>query len=263
MTAPTPLLMLRLLPDMTALGRWVAASRQRALREDIGYALHAALRATLGRAAPKPFAVLERPGSTQLIGYTSIAEPVLLEALACAATTDPLAAQALGMTAAGQPLIKVMPHEWPAGRTLSFEARVAPVVRSRDSAIHGGRGGPYPEVDAAFHPSFAGPEGLGDRTAAHGRWIARELGRGGAATLIEHRTLAFGLAPIARRTQRFESSAAAPRLTQGGLLPDLHVRGQLRVADGAAFAHLVARGLGRHRSFGFGCLLLAPAGAWT
>jgi len=35
------------------------------------------------------------------------------------------------------------------------------------------------------------------------------------------------------------------------------------VQDPQAFAALLARGLGRHRSFGYGCLLLAPPGAWT
>jgi CRISPR system Cascade subunit CasE len=47
------------------------------------------------------------------------------------------------------------------------------------------------------------------------------------------------------------------------LLPDLTVRGQLRIKQPLAFQALLARGLGRHRSFGFGCLLLAPPGAWT
>src|SRR5574343_120634 len=84
-----PLLMLRLLPDLAALTRWANATGQRALREDPGYALHAALRATLGEWAPKPFALLERPGSQQLIGYTQAAEVSLREALASAAQTDP------------------------------------------------------------------------------------------------------------------------------------------------------------------------------
>ena len=46
-------------------------------------------------------------------------------------------------------------------------------------------------------------------------------------------------------------------------MPDLSVRGELQVQDAAAFDGLLARGLGRHRSFGYGCLLIAPAGAWT
>ena len=251
-----PLLMLRLLPDPGALARWAAATGQRALREDTGYALHAALRATLGDYAPKPFALLERPGSLQLIGYTRAAEHDLRGALADASLTDPLAAEALGMGDSTNALIRPMPTDWLAGQCLSFEARVAPVVRSRTA-----QGGHYPEIDAAFHPVFAGDE-PGNRELAHGRWLARELGRNQAAQLLSHRAVAFALATIARRTFAHDHGHDR-RQTRGGLLPDLTVRGQLRVDDPKAFASLVARGLGRHRSFGYGCLLLAPAGAWT
>ena len=263
MTAPLPLLLLRLLPDLGALGRWVAATGQRALREDAGYALHAALHATLGQVAPKPFALLERPGSVQLIGYINQPLQEVQRALELGTTSDPLAALALGLTAAdglGGPLLKPMPSSWRAGESLSFEARVAPVVRSRAAGAQGVAGGNYPEIDAAFHPDFAGGE-PGNRPAAHARWLARELARDGAATLLTHRALAFQLAPMARRSQRAQSDS--PRALRQGLLPDLSVRGQLRVDDGPAFQRLLARGLGRHRSFGFGCLLLAPAGAWT
>ena len=265
-----PLLMLRLLPDMAALGRWVAATGQRALRDDAGYALHAALRATLGALAPKPFALLQRPGSVQLIGYTREAASTLQRALDLAQVADPGASQALGLIVTADALVKPMPQGWRAGECLSFEVRVAPVVRSRAAAgTAAGQGGAYPEIDAAFHPDFAG-DTPGDRQAAHARWLARELARGGAATLLSHRAVAFQLAPMARRSHRAGSggsSGAGPlapaRNTHHGLLPALTVRGQLRIENPQGFHHLLARGLGRHRSFGFGCLLLAPPGAWT
>lgn len=259
-----PLLMLRLLPDTAALGRWVAATSQRALREDMGYALHAALRATLGDHAPRPFALLHRPGSVQLIGYAAQAAQALQSAVLAAAVTDPLAAQALGLLAEQDPLIKPMPQAWARGQALSFECRVAPVVRSRLAGEGAAQaGGRYPEVDAAFHASFNNGQ-PGDREGAHGRWLARELARGGAATLQSHRATAFQLTAIARRSGRNAAPAAgASRTTKAGLLPDLTVRGQLRVDEPDAFQQLLARGLGRHRSFGFGCLLLAPPGAWS
>jgi CRISPR system Cascade subunit CasE len=264
--ATSPLLMLRLLPDMAALGRWVAATGQRALRDDAGYALHAALRATLGELAPKPFALMERPGSVQLIGYTKQPAPALERALDMAHVADPAAALALGLGATPGTLIKPMPDAWRAGERLSFEVRVVPVVRSRAAP---GPAGAYPEVDAAYHPAFAGSD-PGDREAAHARWLARELARDGAATLLAHRALAFQLTPMARRGSRASTgsapnaeSAVKSRSTHHGLLPDLTVRGQLRIDSGEAFQQLLARGLGRHRSFGYGCLLLAPAGAWA
>lgn len=255
-TPAPPLQLLRLVPDMAALARWVAAARQRALQDDTGYALHAVLRATLGELAPKPFALLERPGSLQLIGYSRRSPEALAMALAQAPTTDPGAAAALGLTEAGGGLIKPMPARWRTGDRLSFEVRVAPVVRSRQQ-----RGGGYPEIDVAFHPDYATVAG-GDREGAHRAWLARELARGGAAALQEARALSFRLTPMARRYAQ-PASPGGRRPTQPGLLPDLVLRGQLQVGDPAAFDALLARGLGRHRSFGFGCLLLAPPGAWT
>jgi len=76
-----------------------------------------------------------------------------------------------------------------------------------------------------------------------------------------HRT-AFRLAPVARRSTELTKERSGRR-TRTGLLPDLTMRGQLRVEVPVAFDTLLARGLGRHRSFGFGCLLLAPPGSWT
>jgi len=249
--------LLQLHPDLALLARWAAATGQRALTQDVGYALHAALRATLGDAAPKPFALLRRPASLQLIGYSGSAAADLQRAIELAPVGDAVAAQALGLGAHQQATVKEMPREWRAGERLSFEARVAPVVRSRSQP-----GGGYPEIDAAFHPAFS-PKGLADREAAHGLWLARELARGGAATLLSHRAHAFQLTDIARRSRQASGGEWEPRRTRGGLLPDLTVRGQLRIDDGGAFNVLLARGVGRHRSFGFGCLLLAPSGAWA
>lgn len=254
--SPSQLLhLLRLMPDMAALARWVAASGQRALEEDTGYALHAALRASFGENAPKPFALLERPGSLQLIGYSRQPAEWLERALLLADTSDPGAAAALGLSPPQGALIRPMPPIWRTGERLSFEVRVAPVVRSRKQP-----GGGYPEIDAAFHPDFA-TTAPGGREAAHQAWLARELSRGGAARLVSARALSFRLSPIARRHAQAGDHRSG-RTTRPGLLPDLTVRGQLQVQDSVAFDALLARGLGRHRSFGFGCLLLAPPGAW-
>jgi CRISPR system Cascade subunit CasE len=46
---------------------------------------------------------------------------------------------------------------------------------------------------------------------------------------------------------------------QGGG-PDVILAGELTVADAEGFLALLARGVGRHRAFGFGMLLLSPPG---
>lgn len=257
MDAPVaPTLLMRTHPDLGALARWAAATGQRALREDPGYALHAALKATLGAAAPKPFALVQRADGCQFVGYVQAERAAAERALQLAADTDPGAAAALGLDR-DDVVVKTMPADWRTGERLDFEARVAPIVRSRAAGADGG----WAEVDAAFHPSFAG-DTPGDRAAAHQRWLARELARDGAATLLHGHATGFRLAPIARRGAE-ASGQRTGRHTRNGLLPDLTVRGQLRVENPQAFSALLARGLGRHRSFGFGCLLLAPPGSWT
>lgn len=245
-----PLTLLRLQPDMTLLARWALASGQRALRDDTGYALHAALHAVLGALAPQPFMLRPRSGTFELLGYVN-AEPDALQRALQLPAADVDAAQALCVDTAR---CTAMPADWRCGERLSFETRVAPVVRSRQV-----RPGAVVEVDAAWHPSMADPPG--DRQQAYGRWLARELARDGAATLQAWSTLALTQLPIARRHARPAAAAGAGRGLSQGLLPDLRARGELTLDDPAAFARLLARGLGRHRAFGFGCLLLAPAGA--
>jgi len=60
-----------------------------------------------------------------------------------------------------------------------------------------------------------------------------------------------------RRTSREDDRRRASRAIDG---PDVTFTGTLEVTDSAAFSALLARGLGRHRAFGFGMLLLAPGG---
>lgn len=244
MTATPPLTLFQTRPDLGLLFQWAHATGQAALRDDLGYALHAAARAALGDLAPKPFVLMQRPQAPALfVGYTA-ADPATLDRAATFSATDPLAAQALGLATLQA---RTLPSDWRTGERLRFEVRTAPVVRSRAQP-----GGGYPEIDAAHHPSFGGP-GI-EREAAYIAWLTRELARDDAANLQCAELQAFSLQTSARRT----GQAGGPRRTQRGLLPDVTLRGQLEVRDPAAFQRLLARGVGRHRAFGFGCLLLSP-----
>jgi CRISPR system Cascade subunit CasE len=55
------------------------------------------------------------------------------------------------------------------------------------------------------------------------------------------------------------SCAAAGRSLRHQEGPDASFEGVLTVAEPGAFALLLARGIGRHRAFGFGMVLLRPA----
>ena len=57
-----------------------------------------------------------------------------------------------------------------------------------------------------------------------------------------------------RRTRALRKRHA--RYSEG---PDVVMRGVLTVTDPDAFSNLLAHGIGRHRAYGYGMLLLRPA----
>lgn len=240
----------RLHPDRARLARWVAATGERALQDDLGYALHAVLSATLGALAPRPFVWREHGGEAELIGYVHATSDEIDRALSLPPADD-AAAAAVGLRSA---VFRPMPVSWRRSERLSFEVRVVPMVRSRAVAP-----GSVVEVDAAYHGSMAG-DALGDRMAAYTQWLSRELGRGGAATLVDWREQAFSLMPVARRA--VVDGQPGARAARRGHVPSLMARGELTVSDGEAFTALLRRGLGRHRAFGYGCLLVALPGVY-
>ena len=138
------------------------------------------------------------------------------------------------------------------GDRLGFRARVCPVVRTR-------RPGSRPlnadaegrvisrEVDAFVHATLASDAQV-DRERVYVQWIQRELGRDDASSLDAARLEEF-------RRQQVRRTGGA-RLER----PNAVMQGVLTVRDADAFRQLLARGLGRHRAFGFGMLLLTPAG---
>ena len=85
-------------------------------------------------------------------------------------------------------------------------------------------------------------------------WLAERLKRfGGARLELESATLvSFQRTRAVRRLRGAHSEG-----------PDALMRGTLEVTDGNAFGELLAGGVGRHRAYGYGMLLLRPAGSRT
>jgi CRISPR system Cascade subunit CasE len=98
-----------------------------------------------------------------------------------------------------------------------------------------------------------GKDVLVDREAVYREWLADHLARQGGVTIRTSRVKAFQRARLVRRTQGAERQAHLAER------PDVVLDGELLVADPADFAKMLARGVGRHRAFGFGMLLLKPA----
>jgi CRISPR system Cascade subunit CasE len=85
-------------------------------------------------------------------------------------------------------------------------------------------------------------------------WLKRQFEA--VADLHEVHMTEFSLSTVVRRVATHAEGGRPKRPVQG---PDAVFTGVLQVRDPAAFAALVVRGIGRHRAFGFGMLLLKPA----
>jgi CRISPR system Cascade subunit CasE len=231
--------MIQIMPDLARLMRW--ATDQRLLPDrgeaDLGYVLHAVLTAAFADLAPKPFALLRNPRRpAMLLGYTGHSGAALRSQ--AAAFAMPELCDLLGIERLAE---KTMPDLFTAGQRLGFELRVRPMVRTdrdgdRNSSL---------EKDAFL---LSPPES--SRGEVYATWLANHLQAGGAhpQKLVLD---GFQLSRIQRR-----GADRSLRPIQG---PDASFSGVLEVSDPAAFAAMLARGIGRHRAFGFGMLLLQPA----
>jgi CRISPR system Cascade subunit CasE len=245
--------MLKLVPRLPKLATWAYARRLVERDGDLGYALHAALTAAFGEDAPKPFVLREpRPNARcrddvppVIYGYGVADERTLAER---AELAEPDVHAALGLDTLA---MKPMPATWTTGRLLDFEVRIRPVVRcDRDGDRRQVR-----ERDAFL--AGLSTHADGDRQDVYRDWLGRELGRAGTAQPVgTPRMTSFQRLRVPRRA-RPVADGVRPFCAPEG--PDATFEGTLQVEDGSAFEALVRRGIGRHRAFGFGMLLLRPA----
>lgn len=211
---------------------------------DPDYILHSILNELVGPGCLRPFATDPRSRGSAILAYSPLDAEGLQER---AQTMAPPEVFGLVDWEASQG--KPLPTSWPVGQQVGFRARVSPVVRGPKG--HGQNGveprKQRPEVDAYLAQCWQQEEAP-NREAVYREWLGRELSRAGAAEPIEMRMTGFRLKRALRRDGR--------RKAQAITRPDALFKGTLRIADSEAFQALLARGLGRHRGFGFGMLLL-------
>ncbi len=234
--------LMRLQPDPIALAAWATRHGVLSPDGDYGYALHGLLSAAFGEQAPKPFRYMSNKQG--LFAYT-VENMETLRLHASLATPD--VARALGLDELDA---RPFPSAWKEGQTLGFEVRVRPVVRAKD-----GR-----ERDAFLHAVDAIPAadggGIAQRAVIYSDWLAKQFAVDGAAQIIYTQMDEFRLTRVLRKAGTGENGK---RKTHAGTGPDAVFKGQLQVGNPVAFGRLLARGVGRHRAFGFGMLLLKPA----
>ena len=238
--------MIRADVNMREFQRWAGSRRMiRAGAFDEGYATHCLLKGIYGERAPKPFRLIAPRDARKGVfyGYAE-ADADELRDLAnrfC----DPLQASVILANCVQS---KAMPDEWREGQRLGFETLVRPVVRSRspEYAI----GARTVEVDAFQYE--ANQFGKGEMERSRGEvyedWLRKRLASRGGAELEEASLQSFRRTRVTRNLRG--------RASEG---PEALMRGTLVVGDDSAkFAELLRRGVGRHRAYGFGMLLVRP-----
>ena len=236
--------MIKLVPDMPQLIRWAERERllDRTHEDDLGYALHAALRAAFGDLAPQPFALVrERVVTPELLGYAGHDAAVLRDHVQSFA--DPEVSALIGLAGlAGKP----MPERFATDRRLGFTLRARPTVRTDRN----GDRARVAERDAYREPAPDAAADTPTRGEAYQSWLAARLAAGGA--MIERLTI-DGF----RRSFTLRRNAARKLCAVEG--PDASFSGVLTVTDPELFAAMLTHGVGRHAAFGYGMLLLRPA----
>lgn len=210
--------------------------------EDIGYLLHAWLKATFGGHAPKPFFFDE--GTSVLLGYCPTVAEVLFEHASSFA--DPLAFQAFEPESL---VSKPMPTLWPKNKPLRMDIRACPVSRKEDQEKD-----VFLRALDRWENSGFDLAGKPNRPEVYRDWCYRQLANRGVEIAAVAVTGIQARQHLARRT-------AAPSARRLVLVerPEAHFTVLASVSDSEAFNRLLARGVGRHRAFGFGMIRLAPA----
>jgi CRISPR system Cascade subunit CasE len=263
----SPLHLVRLPLSLPALARWAAArnygwttrrdqkGREQDADFDEGRALHHLLVESFGAGVLTPFRLMVAPRSTQahVYAYSRSDQAALRDAAQSYAL--PEVAAVCDWT---QLDAKPLPESWRTGRRIGFEIRIKPVSRIA-SSLPNASGAAFAkgaELDAFLIEALRRfPQSAGEheqqmtragrsRQAVYVDWLAERLK--GAVTLESDVRLAHFL----RRR------AARKNFAPEG--PDATLQGNLVIVDPARFQELLAKGVGRHKAYGFGMLLLRP-----
>ena len=218
--------------------RWAAERNMMSKRNsfDIGAAFHALLTETFGYGTIQPFRVFSpQSGPWSLYGYVEQEPESLLQQAQATAMPEVLPVLPLDTIR-----FKSMPEIFSKSQRLGFDCLVRPIVRGKNG-----------ERDAFQHTmELATAEAADDRSTlgreeVYGAWLTEKLK---IAVTVE----AIHLARFERRKVLRNG-----RMTEG---PDATLHGTMRIEDPEAFRALLKNGVGRHKAYGYGMILLRPPG---
>lgn len=234
-------------------------------RTGTNYLVHCALGELFGDEAPKPFYVDDDPRSVQesarqrpdrhvrVLGYTTADDEVLHEvAKLCPNPT------VYALCDWDRFVSKPMPEVLAEGTRLGFELRACPVVRKASAGAGRNAEGEKrtwregEELDAFLSAQWDSEEKL-EREDVYRAWLERQLDIRGGAEITTFAMERFSIERMTRRKQNPDRTAAHFQA------PDATFTGTLTVTDPDTFAELLASGIGRHKSFGYGMLKIRRA----
>jgi CRISPR system Cascade subunit CasE len=201
--------------------------------ETLGYTLHAWLTALFGAHAPKPFRYFER--RQELLAYAKEDAATLIAHAQAFATPQAWAALDADGVAS-----KPMPASWRAGQRLRVEVLACPVSRQGDD-----------EKDVYLRALDRSGQDTPARGEVYQAWFARQS----ASALQFERVELLGMTSRVRLLRRARNGTNRLRVVER---PEALFAAEAVIADPERFQVLLARGIGRHRAFGFGMILLSP-----
>lgn len=239
---------------VNALAQWAGERgwvRGRAMAFDAGRALHHLVDETFGPGTLRPFRLLVPPRSAEgnLYSYSANDHGQLRVAMREFALPDHLTVLRQERLAS-----KVMPGDWSVGQRLGFDVRVRPVRRLHaDLATSWGRFRGGAELDAYLWEALrrypTNREGMAtsnrSRETVYLDWLAERMAPAAQIEVGTTRLAQFQRTLVARGARGLEG-------------PDATFHGTLTVTQPHAFTALLARGVGRHRAYGYGMVLLRP-----
>jgi CRISPR system Cascade subunit CasE len=244
-----PLNMVRLVVDQRKLYGFAKSRNIPLSASDAGYTLHCLFTEIFGpEHSPKPFASQKAIGPLlPVLAYTHFTKEELEKQAQTFSKPEKYALIDWDGLA-----VKPMPSNWKPQSTFAFEVRVCPVERKSNAGQFNRQKGA--EMDVYLCHVWKNGKDL-DRGTVYERWASEQIekaqpGQHPAAKVLEIKTRGFRRVKFVRR-DRERSAIVKER-------PEAFLTGVLEIIDPPAFIDLIKRGLGRHRAFGFGMLLLKP-----
>lgn len=216
---------------------------------DEGYLCHWVLREVFGDLAPAPFVIRGHGRVTEAWGYSAVGRDGLIDHARAFADPSvlPVVEDLDAVHSRPMPIFE-------AGRRIGFQLRVCPVVRLLRAVNGHGAGA---EVDVFLAHCFrVGPDVVVDREGVYRDWLTTRLGRSTDTGVSVENVRVVGMS----RERLLRRMHGEPRTSKRVERMDVRFDGVMVVIDGRRLLELLRRGVGRHRAFGFGALMIVPPG---